>query len=120
MVKLEYRAIADGTKQHDKVFSKNQLIYEELFDYSLQDATIYFESMLGVTPSGACKCSPIAKKKTPSHGYFTFPENSEYGLNDCKEVVKGGTYTVNADSFKTGVLIPKPVKAVVEKAVKEK
>jgi hypothetical protein len=118
MLKLEYRAIANGVKFHDKTFAKDQLFYEELCEMPAEVFSNYIKKMLGVTPSGSCKCSPVEKAKAPTHGYYTFPADSEYGLNDCKEVVKGGAYTVDAESFKTGVLKLKAVK--VEKPVKEK
>ena len=106
-VPLQIRSMRDGMIKNKVSFKKDALIFEEKIELNVEQATAYFKRILGVVPTGTCKCKPLPKH-TPSDDYFTFPENSPYGLNDCKEVVLGGANTVDADSVKAGLLKLKP------------
>jgi hypothetical protein len=105
---LEVRAMRANVVKNKRLFQKDDKIFEELAELSLAQATGYFRRILGHTPEDKCGCSPV-KQLSPKDDYFTFPINSPYGLNDCKEVVLGGKYTVDADSIKAGIMKLKPV-----------
>jgi hypothetical protein len=105
---FEVRAMRDNVVKNGRTFHKDDLIFEGMMvELTPEAATNYFRRVLGHSPKDNCGCKPV-KQLTPKDDYFAFPLNSPYGLNDCKEVVLNGKYTVNANAIKGSVLIEKP------------
>ena len=114
---LEVRAMRNNVVKNKRVFQKDDLVFESLSEKTTEIATDYFRRILGHSPKDDCGCKPV-KQYTPKDDYYTFPLNSPYGLNDCKEVVLGGKYTVDADSIKGAVLKLKPAPVETAKPAK--
>ena len=115
---FEVRAMRDNVVKNGRTFHKDDLIFGEMVELTPEAATNYFRRILGHSPKDNCGCKPV-KQLTPKDDYFAFPLDSPYGLNDCKEVVLNGKYTVNANAIKGGVLIEKPKLEVVVETVKQ-
>lgn len=101
IVKLVSLSIKDGYVMNGQVFNKNQKIIEGFIELDPEIASHYFKSILGHDPKDGCKCAPVSRVLTQTT-FYAIACDSEYGLDSCKKVVKGGRYNVDADSVARG------------------
>lgn len=106
-VKLVSLSIKDGYVMNGQVFNKNQRVVEGFVELEPEIASHYFKSILGHAPKDGCKCAPVSRVLTQT-SFYAIAEDSEYGLDSCKKVVRGGWYNVDADSVIRGEMILKP------------
>jgi len=82
--------------------------------FTIEKAQAIMDNYFGVPADCDCGRKPMKRNKLviAQDMFYTFPENSEYGLSDCGKVTKGGEFTVTALAISTGKPEKKPTKVV--------